>query len=103
MRPVLLAFLLCLISSFCAADDGVPGTSKCPPLDPHRFWLPDDRSHAMEIFLEKARRINDSGTCVVDGWYGKNEHKYYMTVIPPGYNRIGKVVSFSFEELRSSR
>lgn len=81
----------------------VPPDTKCPPVDQMRFWLPDDMDFAMSDFLAKATTINNSGTCVIDGWFGRNENKFYMTVVPPGYSKIGKVKSFTLGELRKDK
>lgn len=101
MRMLLLLLLVGFQALPCMAAEGnsVAGPSKCSPIEEERFWLPDDQASAMPLFLDKARRINDTGTCVVDGWFGKNAHKFYMTIVPPGSSRIGRVVSFTHEEL----
>lgn len=95
--------LFASLAAFSPSESGAadpPASSRCDPLDLTRFWVPDDMEFAMPDFIDKARKINDSGTCVVDGWFGRNENKFYMTVVPPGYHRIGKVRSFTLKELR---
>ena len=81
---------LCLGSEIKAA---------CPPIDPATLWLPKDKDFAKQQFLAKAKRLNDSGQCVIEGSFGKAHDKFYITVSKSGSVRDAQILRFTFEEL----
>jgi hypothetical protein len=95
---VMIASAIGMVATIVTAAAGE--YAQCPPLDISRFWIPPDVEYAEEEFLAKAKRMNDAGTCVIDGWFGRNYGRFYYTVIPPGGDNLGKVISFSFEQLK---
>ena len=71
----------------------------CPPVDPYSLWLPKNKEFAKERFEAKAKRLNDSGQCVIEGAFGESYKKYYITVSKTGDVRNAKILRFTYEEL----
>jgi len=80
----------------------LPAYAECPPFDPAGLWLPKDKETAKELFLKKAKKLNDSGRCVVEGGFGRSYNKFYITVSPTGApSRESKILRFSLDELKN--
>lgn len=92
MRIINYVFLLVVIVT--------PAWAGCPPLDPSTLWLPKDKEFAKAEFQAKAKKLNDSGNCVVEGGFGRNYKKFYITVTETGALRDAKILRFSFAELK---
>lgn len=75
--------------------------AECPPLDTSVLWLPKDKEAAKVLFYKKAKKLNDSGKCVVEGGYGRNTNKFYITVSPTGKpSKYSKILRYSYDELK---
>lgn len=73
----------------------------CPPFDPSALWLPKDKAYAKVVFQRKAKKLNDSGQCVVEGGYGRSYDKFYITVSPNGSpSKDAKILRFTLDELK---
>jgi hypothetical protein len=92
MRIIHFAFLLIAIAT--------PASAGCPPIDPSTLWLPKDKEFAKKEFQAKAKKLNDSGKCVVEGGFGRSYKKFYITVTETGSLRDAKILRFSFAELK---
>ena len=92
MRIIHFAFLLVAIAT--------PASAGCPPIDPSTLWLPKDKEFAINEFQAKAKKLNDSGKCVVEGGFGRSYKKFYITVSETGALRDAKILRFSFAELK---
>jgi len=72
----------------------------CPPIDSSALWLPKDKKFAEKEFRKKAKKLNDSGLCVLEGSFGKSYQKYYITVSRSGSLIDAKILRFSYEDLK---
>jgi len=85
---------------FIASTLGLSGVIlACPPVDPYSLWLPKDKEFAKERFDAKAKMLNDSGQCVIEGAFGRSYKKYYIAVSKTGDVRDAKILRFTYEEL----
>ncbi|HWI41552.1 MAG TPA: hypothetical protein VNX25_08695 [Verrucomicrobiae bacterium] len=100
MKLAAAVAILMILPAFASAEDGDTLQRRCPKLDLRRFYISKEMEHARKDFFAKANRLNDSGYCVTDGWWGKVTNKFHFTVIPPGGDQIGIVESFTVEELK---
>jgi hypothetical protein len=92
MRIINCVFLLVAIAP--------PAWAGCPPLDLSTLWLPKDKEFAKTHFQAKAKKLNDSGKCVVEGGFGRTYKKFYITVTETGALRDAKILRFSLAELK---
>lgn len=52
----------------------------CKVMDPLLFTLPDEMAEAQADFMAKARRLRDSGHCVIEGNWGKTYRQFYFAI-----------------------
>ncbi len=88
-----LLFCFVVIFSVSAAQ------SKCPDFEEHLIWVPKDKIEAKEDLMKKAKSLNDSGQCIVEGGFGRQSGKFYITVSSTGKPAGAKILKFSRKEL----
>lgn len=52
----------------------------CPMMAQQAVSLPDDKSLYLAGLLNEADRLNNSGTCVIEGGYGQDSGRFYLAV-----------------------
>lgn len=77
-----------------------PALAACPPIEDGVLWLPADKKWAETDFNAKAKRLNDSGLCVIEGSWGSSTKKFYITVSNTGNIRHAKILRFTAAELK---
>ena len=78
-----------------------PAPAACPPIEDGALWLPESKRFAEADFKEKAKRLNDSGQCVIEGSWGSSTKKFYITVAKSGRIQDAKILRFTAEELKN--
>lgn len=91
MKTISLWFLLLFFAQVIHA--------KCPNFEEHLLWVPKDKIEAKPDLLKKAKSLNNSGQCVVEGGFGRQAGKFYITVSPTGEVEGAKILKFTREEL----
>lgn len=71
----------------------------CPPIKPGSVWVSKDKKFAKKRLLAKAKRLNDSGKCVIEGGFGRNYNQFYFGVTETGDLKDAKILKFTYEEL----
>lgn len=72
----------------------------CPPVDADAFWLPKDKAKHMGKLLAKAKKLNSSGQCALEGSFGKDTGKFYITVSATGrVDTSARILRFTLDEL----
>jgi hypothetical protein len=72
----------------------------CPPIDKGAFWLPKDKVQHLDKLISKAKRLNKAGQCALEGSFGKDTGKYYITVSDTGeVDASARILRFTLEEL----
>ena len=74
--------------------------SACPPIEDGALWLPASKKSAEADFRAKAKRLNDSGQCVIEGSWGSSTKKFYITVSKSGQIKDAKILRFTADELK---
>lgn len=77
-----------------------PALAACPPIEDGALWLPADKNWAESDFNAKAKRLNDSGLCVIEGSWGSSTKKFYITVSETGNIRDAEILRFTAAELK---
>lgn len=52
----------------------------CPQMQQQAVTLPEDKALYLAGLLNEADRLNNSGTCVIEGGYGKDSGRFYLAV-----------------------
>ncbi len=95
---LLLAFatvLVVALPSF-AAD-------RCLPLKQSTLRLPKEQIFVQKYFIDRAKRLNDSGRCVVGGGYDRLQNIYYYRVNDTDNPDETTVLKYTFRELSNRR
>lgn len=87
----LATVLLTALPSF-AAD-------RCPPIKQSTLLLPSEQLFARTYFIDRAKRLNDSGRCVVEGGFDKQQNVFFYRVSDTDDMRETTVLRYSFKEL----
>lgn len=73
-----------VIGAMVGGSSDPPPPEVCPPMDPATLWLPDDKAYATIQFLDRARRIHESGECLIDAGWSRDRQQYWFQVNRPG-------------------
>jgi hypothetical protein len=80
-----MAGLLALAAGIAAWDyEPERAPPQCPPIGPGALWLPSSHSEAMPDLRAFAERLNAAGDCVIEGAFGTEHGRFYLTVKRPG-------------------
>ena len=52
----------------------------CPQMAQQAVRLPEDKAEYLAPLLHAADILNNSGTCVIEGGYGTDSHRFYLAV-----------------------
>lgn len=72
---------------------------RCPPIKQSTLQLPKEQIFVQKYFIERAKKINDSGRCVVGGGYNKQQNVYYYKVNDTDNPNEITIISYTFREL----
>ncbi|MCH8134600.1 MAG: hypothetical protein IIB77_01310 [Proteobacteria bacterium] len=95
MRLITAVYWVVLFALF-----STPAFAACPPIEDGVLRLPADKKWAETDFNAKAKRLNDSGLCVIEGSWGSTMKKFYITVSKTGNIREAKILRFTAAELK---
>ena len=84
-----------------ATKDDIPAkAASCPPIEAGALWLPDSHRQYSTAFEAKARRVHQSGRCVIEGSWGTQQGRFYLAVHDAGSPRAKAYhLRFTAEEL----
>ncbi|NVN93497.1 MAG: hypothetical protein HXX11_23270 [Desulfuromonadales bacterium] len=93
MRLILALTTIVLVSlpSFAAY--------RCPPIKQSTLLLPSEQLFARKYFIDRARRLNDSGRCIVEGGFDKQMDLFFYRVNDTDDARETTVLRYTFKEL----
>jgi hypothetical protein len=89
--------VLAIVIGMGAAEKTANAT--CPPIDPILIKLRGEHVEAQADFTAKAQRLNASGTCVLEGDYGKAHQKFYFAVYTDGNKNNAHFIRLTRQEL----
>jgi len=72
---------------------------RCPPIKQSTLLLPSEQLFARKIFIDRAKRLNDSGRCVVAGGFDRLGNAFYYKVTDTDNPNEITVLRFTFKEL----
>jgi hypothetical protein len=81
------------------ASGSRPAKAACPATDPLLIQLRGEHVEAQADFTAKAQRLNASGTCVLEGDYGKAHQKFYFAVYTDGNKNNAHFIRLTRQEL----
>lgn len=74
MKLILTLVTVLVVSLPAVAAD------RCQPIKQSKLLLPSEQLFMRTYFIDKARQLNGSGRCVVDGGYDQQKKVYYYRV-----------------------
>jgi hypothetical protein len=81
---VVVCLVLIALALFGARDSGSNRAGLaglCPQISQHAFMaVPPEKAFFLTIVLAEADRLNNSGTCVIEGGLGPDSGLYYLAV-----------------------
>jgi hypothetical protein len=87
MKLILTALAIVGAFLFFAANMGGSGSQRaglaglCPQIGQQAFMaVPQEKAFFLTIMLAEADRLNNSGTCVIEGGLGPDSGLYYLAV-----------------------
>lgn len=73
-----------VVGALVGAVSDPPPPEACPPMDQATLRLPDDKAYATIQFLDRARRFNEAGECIIYANWSRERQQYIFQV-----NRAG--------------
>lgn len=93
MRAILTLITVLIASLPALAAD------RCQPLKQSKLLLPSEQLFVRKYFIDKARQINDSGRCVVDGGYDQQKKVFFYRVNDTSDPNQLTILQYTFQQL----
>lgn len=74
-------------------------TDRCQPIRQSTLMLPSEQLFARKYFIDRAKRLNDAGRCVVGGGFDGQLNVFYYQVNDTDDPRQITVLRYTFKEL----
>ena len=76
---------------------------RCPPIRQSALQLPKKQVFVHKYFIDRAKRLNDSGRCVTGGGYDVEQNRFYYAVNDTDNPNDITILKYTFEELSNRR
>jgi hypothetical protein len=93
MKAILTLATVLIVSLPALAAD------RCLPIKQSKLLLPSEQFFMRKYFIDKARQLNDSGRCVVDGGYDQLNKVFFYRVNDTSDPNQLTTLQYTFQQL----